>query len=132
MPELEDEEQEADSITYQDSHKRTMERIRAMWPEKFKPEDDHWLSEAHLNFNYKGSTPRLIIDTKIFQGGFLDATIWTNEDPDTGMFPFETRFPRGACPYRKGYRAKPPGRPFDMVFSDPVIGDFLGASSLVP
>ena len=52
MPEMEGEEQEADSITYQDSHRRTMERLRALWPEKFKIEDDHWLSEAHLNYNY--------------------------------------------------------------------------------
>ena len=98
-----------------------------MWPDKFKLDDAHWLSDAHLNYNYKGSTPRLLVDTKIFQGGFFDAPVWANEEPNTGIFPFETRFARGACPYRKGYRAKPPGRPFDMVFSDTVIGDFLGA-----
>ena len=46
MPELEDEEQEADSVTYQDSHKRTMERIRAMWPEKIKTEDAHKIEGA--------------------------------------------------------------------------------------
>ena len=127
LPEMEEEEQDNESITYLDSHRKTMERLRALWPDKFKVEDEHWLSDAHLKYNYKGSTPRLLVDTKIFKGGFFDATVWPNEDPDTGVFPFNTRFARGACPYRKGYRAKPPGRPFDMVFSDPVIGDFLGA-----
>ena len=71
MPEMEEEEQDNESTTYMERHKQTMERLRAMWPDKFKDDDAHWLSDAHKNYNYKGSTPRLLIDTKIFQGGFF-------------------------------------------------------------
>ena len=98
IPALEPEEQDADSITYHDSHKRAMERIHEWWPEKFKVEDSQWLSEAHMHFKYKGSTPRFIVDTKIFLSSFFDAPVWTNEAPNTGIFPFDTRFPRGPTP----------------------------------
>ena len=46
--------------------------------------------------------PRFIVDPKIFHGTFLDAPVWANEAPNTGIFPFQTRFPKGPIPYPHG------------------------------
>ena len=115
MPDLEPEESDLDSITYHESHKRCMDKIFNWWPQKFQVDDNQWLSEAHMHFGYKGSTPRFIVDPVIFHGTYLDTPIWPNEEKNTGIFPFTTRFPRGPIPYRHGYRMKPTGRPFDRV-----------------
>ena len=71
IPALEPEEQDADSITYHDSHKRSMERIHEWWPDKFKVEDSQWLSEAHMHFKYKGSTPPVLSRYEDFSGLFF-------------------------------------------------------------
>ena len=129
-PSIEPEESDNPSVTFHDSHGRVMEKIYNMFPDKFQVDDNKWLTEAHKLFGFKSSTPRFIIDPVLFHGSYLDTPVWLNEEPNTGIFPFSTRFPRGIIPYRHGYRMKPPGRPFDIVFKDPIIKTFLGAPKL--
>ena len=108
MPALEPEESETESITYHDSHRRAMDKIFNWFPHKFQVDDDKWLSEAHIHFGYKSSTPRFIINPVFFNGSYLDTPVWPNEELNTGIFPFSTRFPRGPIPPRHGYCMKPP------------------------
>ena len=42
----------------------------------------------------------------------------------------QTRFARGAAPYRTGYALKPPGRPIDILFKNEVLRNFLLAPKI--
>ena len=88
------------------------------------------MTEDHIKFGFGPSTPYHIIDPVLLHGSYFDTPVWDNNAPNTGFFPFATRFPRGVMPYHHGYRMIPPGRPFDIVFRGPVIKAFLGASKI--
>ena len=115
---MEPEERDEPSVTFHDSHACIMERVYDLFPEKFMIDDNKYFTEAHKHFGFSASTPRLIIDPVLLHGSYFDTPVWDNEAPNTGIFPFSTRFPRGVIPYRHGYRMKPPGRPFDIVMDE--------------
>ena len=88
------------------------------------------MTEAHRGFGFRASTPHRIIDPVLLHGSYFDTPVWDNDAPNTGIFPFATRFPRGVMPYHHGYRMIPPGRPFDIVVRGPVIKAFLGTPKI--
>ena len=130
-PELEEEEPEPDTVTFTVSHKNLMTKMYRMYPDSFNLSNGVKLTLAHEHYNFNASTPKLIIDPSLTPGSFLDTPVWAGEaDNSTGVWPFQTRFPRGAHPYRAGYTLRPPGRPIDIFIKDKVLRDFLLAPKI--
>ena len=96
---MEPEERDKPSVTFHDSHACIMERVYDLFPEKFMIDDNKYFTEAHKHFGFSASNPRLIIDPVLLHGSYFDTPVWDNEAPNTGIFPFQTRFPRGVIPY---------------------------------
>ena len=122
--------QEEPSVTYSVQHKQIMETLFRHFPNKFNVADQIYYSEAHRLFGYSASTPRFIIDPIMTKGSFLDTPVWSGEAANTGIWPLQTRFPRGVLPYKSGFRLKPPGRPFDIDIKDAVLKAFLEAPKI--
>ena len=131
-PELEEEEPEPDTVTFTVSHKNLMTKMYRMYPDSFNLSNGVKLTLAHEHYNFSASTPKLIIDPSLTPGSFWDTPVWPGEpDNSTGVWPFQTRFPRGAHPYRAGYALRPPGRPIDIFIKDKVLRDFYWHLKLV-
>ena len=85
-----------------------MEKLFHLFPHKFNIADTTYYTEAHKHFGFSASTPRFIIDPVMTRGSFLDTPVWDGEAANTGIWPLQTRFPRGVLPYISGFRLKTP------------------------
>ena len=69
-------------------------------------------SQRHTFILYiKSSTPRFHYRSGTISWFYLETSVWPIEKPNSGIFMFSTRFPRGIIPCRKGYSMKPLGDP---------------------
>ena len=123
-------EQDSPTKAMTDNHRRIMKKAHAFFPSDFKHDDSSWQTAAQEHFGISMATPRMVVKAKLLHGSYLDTPARQGEDPNTGMFPDDTKFPKGKIPFRHGYSMKPQGRPFDFVFENKILNDFLTGPKL--
>ena len=98
-----------------------------MFPDRFVNCNSDSILAAQKIFQLNSSTPLLKLNP-IMVGSWLDPP--KSEDSATGIWPQDTKVPKGPIPYRKGYDFKPPARPTDISIMDPNIKKLLEAPKI--